>query len=26
LTGLSRQGIVKSRNALKQSGLIDFQN
>lgn len=25
LTGLSRQGIVKSRNALKQSGLIDFQ-
>ncbi|EPC30756.1 DnaD domain protein [Lacticaseibacillus paracasei] len=25
LTGLSRQGIVKTRNALKQSGLIDFQ-
>ena len=25
LTGLSRQGIVKARNALKQSGLIDFQ-
>ncbi|AGP68811.1 DnaD domain protein [Lacticaseibacillus paracasei] len=25
LTGLSRQGIIKARNALKQSGLIDFQ-
>ncbi|MCH4001002.1 MAG: DnaD domain protein [Lacticaseibacillus paracasei] len=25
LTGLSGQGIVKARNALKQSGLIDFQ-
>ncbi|MFK5270119.1 DnaD domain protein, partial [Lacticaseibacillus paracasei] len=24
LTGLSRQGIIKARNALKQSGLIDF--